>query len=223
MAGEAGLPLALTWGMTETGGQVATAPPEDVAAGAEGVGLPLSGMEVAVGEEGRLSVRGSFLASGVVEGPGSDLAPVPTDGDGWYATQDVGQEGRDGRLQILGRRDEIIVSGGTNVHPLEVEDVLTRHEGVSGAGVVGLPDERWGEVVVAAVVPQGEPPPSEGVLKDWCRKHLTRSRCPTHIVFLPKLPLTRSGKVARRRLAALLSRPGTTVHAAASPTSNHER
>ena len=207
-ARDADVPLALTWGMTETGGQVATASPAEVAEAPDLVGRPLSGMEVSVEADGRLAVRGPFLASGLVAEPGQDLAPLPTDEDGWYATSDLGQWSEDGRLRILGRRDEMIVSGGTNVHPAEVEDVLSRHEGVGTAAVVGLPHDRWGELVVAAVVLRGDPAPTEEDLKAWCALHLTRSRCPTHIVFLPELPRTRSGKVARRELAALLTEPG---------------
>lgn len=205
---EARVPLGLTWGMTETGGQVATSPPSEVREGGDTVGLPLSGMKVAVRPGGHLVVRGPFLASGLLAGPEGPVERLPVDAGGWYATNDLGEWARNGRLRILGRADDIIVSGGTNVHPAEVEEVLSRHHGVRTAGVVGLPDERWGEVVVAAVVTRGEHPPTEEALKEWCGAYLTRSRCPTHIVFLPELPLTRSGKVARGRLAALLSQPG---------------
>ena len=204
-AEEAGIPIALTWGMTETGGQVATAPPDEVAAGRDGVGFPLSGMDVLVARDGLLSVRGPFLASAVVDAPGGDLRPIAVDEDGWYATADVGRREADGGLRILGRVDEVIVTGGTNVHPMEVEDVLSRHPAIRAVGVVGRPDDRWGHVLVAGVVVGEERAPTEEALKAWCRDHLTRSRCPTHIVFLPELPRTPTGKVARRRLAALLA------------------
>ncbi|MDH3223367.1 MAG: AMP-binding protein, partial [Gemmatimonadota bacterium] len=204
-AAEAGVPLALTWGMTETGGQIATAAPETVAAVGATVGRPLRGMDVRVGRGGELSVRGPFLADGWITEPGGDLRPLPLEPGGWYRTPDLGALDGEGRLRIHGRSDDVIISGGVNVDPREVEEVLLTHPGVREAAVLGVPHDRWGEVVVAAVV-TGEEGLDVDALHAECRAHLTRSKCPTHIVLLPELPRTATGKVSRGRLAEILTR-----------------
>lgn len=207
-AGALGVPVALTWGMTETTGQVATATAQEVAAsGSRTVGRPLPGIEVRVEADGRLAVRGPTLAAGQVDAPGAPLAPLAVDAGGWLRTGDLGHLDDEGRVVVAGRADEMIITGGVNVSPREVEDVLLQAAGVAEAVVWGVEDARWGQVVCAAAVPApGHTPPlSVEALHRHCRAHLTRSRCPTHIVLVPRIPRTPTGKPALTRLHDLLS------------------
>ncbi len=198
----AGMPVAPTWGMTETASQVATAPP-DLARRCPGtVGRPLSGVEVRAVRRrarGTLEVRGPTLASVVVRGPGARPEPLATDSDGWFATRDLGRIDTDGLVRIEGRADAIIVSGGLNVSPAEVERVIEGMSGVREAVVFGLPDEEWGEVVAAVV--EGDPSSVTAEQLDRrCRARLARGRCPTRIAVVHELPRTQTGKVMRSRV-----------------------
>jgi O-succinylbenzoic acid--CoA ligase len=207
-ATDVGVPVALTWGMTETTGQVATAAPDEVAAlGGRTVGRPLEGMEVRVDEGGRLAVRGAMVAAGQVEAPGAGLTPLVHGPGRWLTTGDLGRIDDEGRVLVAGRADQMIITGGVNVNPRDVEAVLRRAAGVAEAVVWGVRDPRWGEVVCAAVVadPGQATPVAVEALHRHCRAHLTRSRCPTNIVLVPAIPRTPTGKPALTRLPDLLS------------------
>jgi 2-furoate---CoA ligase len=119
---------------------------------------------------------------------------------GWYFTGDLGRLDEDGELWIVGRVDDMIISGGENVHPLEVEDVLARHSAVSEVAVVGMPDDRWGQRVVAYVVPAGEVTADE--LDEHClaSEDLARFKRPREYRFVEELPKSPSGKLLRRLL-----------------------
>jgi 2-furoate---CoA ligase len=121
--------------------------------------------------------------------------------DGWYFTGDMGWIDAEGELQVAGRVDDMIISGGENIHPVEVEDVLARHPLVRDAAVVGEPDERWGERVVAFVVPGGEGLTAEA-LDRHCREsaELASFKRPRRVVFVTEIPKTPSGKILRRLL-----------------------
>jgi 2-furoate---CoA ligase len=120
--------------------------------------------------------------------------------DGWYHTGDVGTLDEDGDLWVLGRVDDMILSGGENVHPLEVEDVLARHPGVAEVAVVGAPDDRLGQRVVAVVVAEGEVSAEE--LDEWCLASpaLARFKRPREYRLVAELPKSPSGKILRRLL-----------------------
>jgi 2-furoate---CoA ligase len=121
--------------------------------------------------------------------------------DGWYFTGDMGYQDPEGELYVSGRVDDMIITGGENVHPVEVEDVLTRHPLVRDVAVVGEPDERWGERVVAFVVP-GAPGLTASTLDEHCREcpDLANFKRPRKIVFVSEIPKTASGKILRRLL-----------------------
>jgi 2-furoate---CoA ligase len=121
--------------------------------------------------------------------------------DGWYFTGDMGWVDEDGELWVAGRVDDMIISGGENIHPVEVEEVLARHPDVRDVAVVGEPDERWGERVVAFVVPAREGLTAEA-LDRWCRERpdLASFKRPRRVVFVTEIPKTASGKVLRRLL-----------------------
>ena len=193
------LPLATTWGMTETASQVATAPPALARRHPGTAGRPLSGVEVRQGPGGALHVRGPTLASVVIRGPGAPPEPLPTDPGGWFATRDLGRVDPGGLVWIEGRAGAIIVSGGLNVSPAEVERVIEALPGVTAAVVTGIPDEEWGEVV-AAVVEADPAAVTAADVNRHCRKHLVRGRCPTRTLVVDELPRTWTGKVMRSRL-----------------------
>ena len=195
----AGLPLATTWGMTETASQVATAPPALARQHPGTAGRPLPGVEVRQGTGGTLHVRGPTLATVVIRGPGATPQPLPTDPDSWYATRDLGRIDPGGLVWIEGRADAIIVSGGLNVSPAEVERVIEALPGVREAVVLGLPDEEWGQIVAAVVEADPATVTAAGVDRH-CREHLVRGRCPTRTLVVDALPRTWTGKAMRSRV-----------------------
>lgn len=213
----AGLPLATTWGMTETASQVATAPPGLARRHPGTAGRPLHGVEVRRDPSGTLSVRGPTLAQAVVRGPGRRAEVPDTDADGWFATRDLGRVDADGLVWIEGRAGAIIVSGGENVSPREVERVIETLPGVREAVVFGLPDSEWGEVV-AAVVEGDAAAVTAGDIDRHCRERLARSRCPSRILVVETLPRTWTGKVIRARVreehgpGLTAKRPGPTAN-----------
>ncbi len=195
----AGLPVATTWGMTETASQVATAPPDLARRHPGTAGAPLRGIEVRTTPTGALQVRGPTLATVAVPGPGASPRALPRDRGGWFTTRDLGRVDSGGLIWIEGRADAIIVSGGLNVSPGEVERVIETLPGVREAVVFGLPDEEWGEVVAAVV--EAEPGTvTAGDVDRHCRERLARGRCPSHIVVVDSLPRTWTGKVMRARV-----------------------
>ena len=210
----AGLPVAPTWGMTETTSQVATAPPELARRIPGTVGRPLPGVEVAVAStkvlsvapttapsdaangRGVLAVRGPTLASLVVRTPGAEPEPLPLDDDGWFRTADVGRVDGAGRIWVEGRADETIVTGGLNVAPREVEQVIESMSGVAEAVVFGTPDEEWGEVVTAVVEADRNVVEADDVFS-YCRARLATGRRPRKVRVVDHLPRTQTGKPLR--------------------------
>jgi O-succinylbenzoic acid--CoA ligase len=194
---DAGVPVALTYGLTEASSQVATAPPSLVCAKPETSGAPLPGVEVRVDGAGEVLVRGPTVAAAYV----GTSEPI-TDDSGWLHTGDLGELDGDGHLRVTGRRSDRIVTGGVNVDPAEVEDILRSHPGIDDVSVVGLPDSEWGEVVAAAAVrmPGAYPDPAE--LETLARERLTSAKVPRRIVFVDDLPRNPNGKVDREALRA---------------------
>jgi len=122
--------------------------------------------------------------------------------DGLMSTGDVGRFDADGRLHVEGRDDEMIVSGGENVFPREVEDCLCRHDAVVEAAAVGVEDDEFGKRLRAFVVVSDPAAADEQVLKDWVRANLARYKVPKEIVFLDELPRNATGKILKRVLAS---------------------
>jgi len=199
-----GLPVLLTYGLTETCGQVATQRPGTPPAvrGAP----PLSGVELRI-VENRIQVRGPALMTAYFP---RAAHPGPFSADGWLETGDLGRIDEEGRLHVLGRWDDRIVTGGETVHPREIELALEAHPAIREACVFGLPDERWGRIVAAAIVPHGAPP-SEADLGDFLAGRLAPFRLPRRIFFAKNLPRGPSGKLDRRA-AARVSHPSPDDH-----------
>ncbi|HEY2957814.1 MAG TPA: fatty acid--CoA ligase family protein [Actinomycetota bacterium] len=191
-----------TYGLTETGGGVV----HD--------GHPLDGVELAVGDGlagapggggppgaptvAEVRLRGPMVMRGYHGDPAATAAALR---DGWLHTGDLGSLLPDGRLRVLGRRDEVIVTGGVKVHPVEVEQVLSRHPLVGDVAVAGAGDAEWGQRVVAFVVPR-EPgrPPSLEELRGFAREQLAAAKAPRQLVLVDEVPRSPGGKLLRRDL-----------------------
>jgi O-succinylbenzoic acid--CoA ligase len=178
-AAAAGLPVAPTYGLTQACSQVTVAEPGDT----ETSGFPLPGIGVEIAPDGEVLVTGPVVAGG-----------------GTLRTGDLGRLDERGRLIVTGRLSELIVSGGENVAPAEVEAVLEQHPAVAEAGVFGRADSEWGEAVVAAVVPRNGAPLDVEELRAFCRARLAGFKVPKTIEEVRALPRTASGKLRRGAL-----------------------
>ncbi|MDQ6774484.1 MAG: AMP-binding protein [Candidatus Dormibacteraeota bacterium] len=188
-----GLTVCPSYGLTETCSQVAVVPPGEAErlAGTSGRAGPQAALDV--GEDGEIVVSGPCVSPGYVN---RALAPAP--GGGTFHTGDLGRLA-DGVLTVLGRRDDLILTGGESVQPEEVEAVLCAHPAVRDAAVAGRPDGLWGEVVGAWLVLEGEA--SEAQLRAWCRERLAGFKVPRRWTFVEKLPRSEGGKLHRRELS----------------------
>ncbi|AKQ66467.1 O-succinylbenzoic acid--CoA ligase [Myxococcus hansupus] len=192
-----------TYGLTEACSQVTTERPSE--ADGRTAGVPLPSVEVRIvgaeglvqepGAEGDIEVRGPTVMAGYWQ---RQEATRDTLRDGWLRTKDVGVLDGRGRLTVLSRRTDLIVRGGENLYPAEVEAVLLNHPAVQEAAVAGFPDERWGEVPVAFLVPRvGQERPGREALEAWCRSSLAGFKVPARFVWLDALPRNAMGKVER--------------------------
>lgn len=192
---EAGLPIRTTYGLTEACSQVTTSR-VDVRAIDEGAGEPLPGIEVRI-DDGTIRVRGASMLSGWFP-PGAH--PAPLDAEGWYDTGDLGRFDARGRLHVLARRTDLIVTGGENVYPAEVEAALERVPGVRAACVFGVPDDTWGQLVAAAIV-VGDDADDDRAVVTTAAATLARFKLPRRIARVEGLVVAASGKLDRRATA----------------------
>ncbi|QDP40936.1 o-succinylbenzoate--CoA ligase [Radiobacillus deserti] len=193
------VPIFQTYGLTETSSQIATLSPKDALEKLGSAGKALmpaqlkivqNGKEVAPGEAGEIVVKGPMVSNGYYK-------REPRQGD-WLATGDLGYQDKDGFLYVLDRRKDLIVSGGENIYPAEIEEVLLGVEGVKDVGVVGKSDSKWGQVPVAFIVREGHV--TEGNLKEHCLSHLAKYKVPTVFYFVDALPRNASNKLLRYKL-----------------------
>ncbi|MCB0160140.1 MAG: o-succinylbenzoate--CoA ligase [Caldilineaceae bacterium] len=219
----AGVPMAVTYGLTEAASQVATATPELVLRKPGSPGAPLmfdrvrvgddAGNSVPPGDIGEVIVRGPVVMAGYFDEP---EATAQTLRDGELFTGDVGYLDDDGDLWIVQRRRDIIVTGGENVYPAEVEAVLDGLPGVRRSCVVGLPDAEWGQSVAALVEADASGFDRDALLRQ-ARQTLAGYKTPRLLVRTDDLPQTASGKVERRRVAELLAAIQADASAEAAP------
>jgi malonyl-CoA/methylmalonyl-CoA synthetase len=161
------------------------------------VGLPLPGVELRLSDEGEVLLRGPNVFSGYWRDPEASAAAF--DPDGWFPSGDLGRLDERGYLRIEGRSKELVITGGYNVHPREVEEVLQAHPAVAEVAVTGTPSQEWGEVVTAWVVPAGRPPTPEELLA-FAAERLAPYKRPRLVRFLDALPRNALGKVQRHEL-----------------------
>jgi len=189
------LPIVITYGCTETCSQVAATPYAlRYEAARHGAGRPLAGAQVRVAG-GRIEVRGPMLMAGYLGKPALDP-------QAWFDTGDLGEIDAGGCLHVHARRADLIVSGGENVYPAEVERALEGCAGVVSAGVFGVPDETWGQIVAAALVVDAVPP-TDQALVDHIGVHLAAYKRPRRVCFVEALPQTAAGKLDRTGLASM--------------------
>jgi acyl-CoA synthetase (AMP-forming)/AMP-acid ligase II len=218
--------LVNAYGLTETSSTIAMLTPDDhreafaspdaaVRARLGSVGRPLPMLEVeirgedelavAAGEKGEIWVRGEQVS-------GEYVGRTVLDAEGWFRTRDAGWFDADGFLYVDGRLDDVIVRGGENISPGEIETVLHAHPAVADVAVLGVPDSEWGETVAAVVVLHADPGEdagavSEADLQTWVRERLRSTKMPTVIEFRSELPYSQTGKLLRRVLRDELSAP----------------
>jgi acyl-CoA synthetase (AMP-forming)/AMP-acid ligase II len=161
-----------------------------------------TGEELPVGEIGELIVRTPWAMLGYW--CNDEATARVLDADGWLHTHDAAQLDADGYIYLSGRLDDVIITGGENVHPGEVEEILAALPGVAGASVVGIPDPHWTQMVAAAVVATGEPSLTEQQVIDYCREHIAGYKCPRRVVFVDDLPRNATGKIVRAQVRDLL-------------------
>lgn len=161
-------------------------------------GVPIEGADARLGDDAEILVRGAMIMRGYRLDPERTAAVV--DADGWFHTGDIGTID-DGRLRVIDRIKDVVITGGVNVSPTEVEGVLARHPDVDDVCVVGIPDDEWGELVVAFVVPRpGACPPSTDEIRAFARDHLSGPKLPRVTRTVDAIPRTASGKPLRRVL-----------------------
>ncbi len=199
-----GIPVVQTYGLTEVGSQVATLAPEEALTRLGSAGKPLypnelriGGGDVPAGEPGEIQVRGPVVTAGYAGRPEETARALH---GGWLHTGDLGYLDEDGYLFVLDRRTDLIVTGGENVYPAEVEAALLAHPDVVEAGVIGIPDNEWGQAVVASVHLRGTAQVSDEELTRFCRERLAGYKVPRSFRFTTALPRNAAGKLLRRAL-----------------------
>jgi o-succinylbenzoate---CoA ligase len=196
-----GVPVVQTYGMTETASQAATLAPTDALRKLGSAGKPLLPLELHIsappGEAGEILVRGPMVTAGYHNNPEASAAALR---DGWLHTGDIGRIDEEGYLYVLDRRSDLIISGGENIYPAEIEAALLAHPAIAEAGVVGLDDEQWGQVPVAFVVASSDRRPTTDELIDFLRERLASYKVPRQITFVEELPRTAAGKLRRNVL-----------------------
>src|SRR5215469_589586 len=210
-----GVRFSIVFGTTECSPLLTQVRPDDDAdKRAETLGTPLpqtevqvtdvlTGETVAPGQVGELCARGYLVMRGYHDAPEATAQAI--DAEGWYHTGDLASMDSDGYLRIEGRVKDMIIRGGENIYPREIEDVLFSHPGVAESAVVGVPDEKWGEVVAAFVrVAPDQPSPTPEELRAHCREHLAPFKTPLHWIFVDAFPMTPSGKIQKFRLVEQL-------------------
>ncbi|MFP5109740.1 o-succinylbenzoate--CoA ligase [Neobacillus sp. C211] len=201
------IPVFQTYGMTESSSQIVTLAPEYSLTKLGSAGKPLftSQLQI-VAEDGGLApsgMPGEIVIKGPNVTPGYLFLPEVTEEkfiNGWFHTGDVGYLDEDGFLYVLDRRSDLIISGGENIYPAEIEAVLLAHPDVSEAGVTSLEDTEWGQVPIAYIVKREGTNPSVGALEQFCKERLAKYKVPKAFYFTKELPRNASKKILRREL-----------------------
>ena len=189
---EESYPIVSTYGMTETCSQVATASVDLVKKKPGTVGAPIGGVEVKIAEDQEIWVRGPTVTDDV------------SDEVGWFATGDLGELDEEGHLWVIGRRRDIIITGGVNVDPLKVAEEIRTISGVYDVAVIGFPDTIWGEVVGALVVTQSGESLSRVIILEALKDSLSKSEVPRLLSYAPEIPMNANGKINRKAILKIL-------------------
>jgi acyl-CoA synthetase (AMP-forming)/AMP-acid ligase II len=201
------------YGLSEAGTASATSPGDDTETIATTVGRPRPGFEVRIvdgddaevptGEPGEILLHGESVMVGYLDDPEATARALSA--DGWLRTGDIGVLDAGGRLRIVGRSKDMFIVGGFNAYPAEIENALLRHPDVQQAAVIGVPDDRLGEVGLAFVVPRS-PGASSAAIIDWCRQEMANYKVPRSVELVDELPLNATGKVVKDALRERVAR-----------------
>lgn len=190
--------LATGYGLTEAGTVTLSRPGDSFTDVATTAGLPCDGVEVRLADDGEVLVRGYSVMQGYFDDPAATAEAI--DAGGWLHTGDLGEFTESGRLRIIGRKKDMFIVGGFNAYPAEIEGFLMEHPGVAQAAVIGVPDDRLGEVGKAFVVRRTGSEISAAELITWSRGRMAGFKVPRMVEFLEALPLNATGKVMKDRL-----------------------
>ncbi|WP_085093481.1 FadD3 family acyl-CoA ligase [Mycobacterium paraense] len=185
--------LMTGYGLTEAGNVTLSRPGDSFEDVATTAGLPCEGVEVRIADDGEVLVRGYGVMQGYLDDPAATADAI--DADGWLHTGDLGNLDDAGRLRIVGRKKDMFIVGGFNAYPAEIEGFLMHHPAVAQAAVIGVPDERLGQVGKAFVVAKDAVTAEE--LIGWCRERMAGFKVPRSVQFLDVLPLNATGKVVK--------------------------
>ncbi len=188
--------LMTGYGLTEAGNVTLSRPGDSFEDVATTAGLPCDGVEVRIADDGEVLVRGYSVMTGYFDDPVATAEAI--DGDGWLHTGDLGIFTETGRLRIAGRKKDMFIVGGFNAYPAEIEGFLMEHPAVAQAAVIGVPDDRLGQVGKAFVVPKGRLRDEE--LMSWARARMAGFKVPRYVQFMDELPLNATGKVRKDQL-----------------------
>jgi o-succinylbenzoate---CoA ligase len=204
---EKGIPVFQTYGMTESSSQIVTLAPEYSLSKLGSAGKPLFTSQVQIvaenGSQVPSGVPGEIVVKGPNVTPGYLFLPEVTEEkfqNGWFHTGDVGYLDEEGFLYVLDRRSDLIISGGENIYPAEIEAVLLAHRDVLEAGVTGLEDAKWGQVPIAFIIKKPGTNPSSEELMQFCKEQLGKYKVPKAFYFMEELPRNASKKLLRREL-----------------------
>lgn len=184
------------YGLTEAGTATASRPGDTFEQIATTAGSACDGIELRIADDGEVLIRGYSVMQGYLDDPEATAAAV--DADGWLHTGDLGSLDDGGRLKVIGRKKDMYIVGGFNAYPAEIEGFLLEHPAVAQAAVIGVPDERMGQVGKAFVVARG--PLGEAELIAWAKERMAGYKVPRSVVFLDELPLNATGKVVKDQL-----------------------
>ncbi|WP_082959710.1 FadD3 family acyl-CoA ligase [Mycobacterium sp. E2462] len=188
--------LMTGYGLTEAGNVTLSRPGDSFEDVASTAGVPCEGVDVRLADDGEVLVRGYGVMQGYLDDPAATAAAINT--DGWLHTGDLGAFTETGRLRIVGRKKDMFIVGGFNAYPAEIEGFLLQHPAVAQAAVIGVPDERLGQVGKAFVVTKTDV--AAGDLVAWCRERMAGFKVPRSVQFLDALPLNATGKVMKDQL-----------------------
>jgi HIP---CoA ligase len=186
------------YGLTEAGTITASRPGDSFSDIATTVGTPCAGFELRIAADGEILARGYGVMRGYLDDPAATAEAI--DGDGWLHTGDLGAIDRAGRLKIIGRKKDMFIVGGFNAYPAEIEGFLLEHPAVAQAAVIGVPDERLGQVGKAFVVRSADAEVTADELIAWSRERMAGFKAPRSVEFLAALPLNATGKVMKDQL-----------------------
>ena len=202
LASKKGLPVIQTYGMTETSSQITTLAPDEAQTHLGSAGRPLGKTKIRIHPNekqlGEILVQGPVVTSGYFNNPQKTADSIK---GGWLYTGDIGTIDNQGFLYVQGRKDELIITGGENVNPSEIEDCLLKWPGITAAAAIGLPDKEWGQKIIVAFTSDNEIPIND--LDNWLKKQLANFKIPKQYLRVETLPTTASGKIKRNALKKL--------------------